>query len=120
MSTYLQMNTGPAVFQIGIPALEGLPDRLFARARSSNLLKTGAFSSLIYPDPRGEFALRREIAGYLAISGNLHCLPEQVFITPGYISGLSLALRVLRLDGKRPGWKNPASWSPARPWSLLA
>lgn len=107
MSTYLQMNTGPAVFQIGIPALEGLPDRLFARARSSNLLKTGAFSSLIYPDPRGEFALRREIAGYLAISRNLHCLPEQVFITSGYISGLSLALRLLRLDGKKAWMEEP-------------
>jgi len=107
MNTYLQMNTGPAVFQLGIPALEGLPDRLFARTRSSNLLKTGAFSSLIYPDPRGEFALRREIAGYLAISRNLHCHPDQVFITSGYISGLGLALRVLKLDGKKAWMEEP-------------
>lgn len=107
MRTYLQMNSGPAIFQLGVPALEGLPDSLFARARSSNLLKTGSFSSLIYPDPRGEFELRREIAGYLAISRNLHCLPDQVFITSGYISGLGLALRVLGLDGGKAWMEEP-------------
>jgi DNA-binding transcriptional MocR family regulator len=64
------------------------------RARSSNLLKTGSFSSLVYPDRGGEFEPRREIAGDLSISRNLHCFPEQVFITSGYSSGLGLALRV--------------------------
>lgn len=107
MRSYLQMNSGPAIFQLGVPALEGLPDRLFARARASNLLKTGAFSSLVYPDPRGELELRREIAGYLAISRNLHCLPEQVFITSGYIGGLGLALRVLGLDGRKVWMEEP-------------
>ncbi|WP_441620244.1 MocR-like pyridoxine biosynthesis transcription factor PdxR [Cupriavidus sp. RAF12] len=107
MRTYLEMNAGPAIFQLGIPALKGLPDRFFARARSSNLLKTGSFSSLVYPDPRGELELRREIAGYLSISRNLHCFPEQVFITSGYSSGLGLALRVLGLDGKKVWMEEP-------------
>lgn len=107
MRTYLQMNTGPAIFQLGVPGLEGLPDNLFARARSSNLLKTGSFSSLIYPDPRGEFELRRQIASYLAISRNLHCQPHQVFITSGYIAGLGLALRVLGLDGGNAWMEEP-------------
>ena len=83
MRAYEQMNAGPAIFQLGIPAFEGL-EKLFARARSSNLLKAGSFSSLVYPDPRGELELRREIAGYLSIARNLHCFPEQVFITSGY------------------------------------
>lgn len=107
MKTYQEMMAGPAIFQLGIPAMEGFPDKLFARARSSNLLKTGSFSSLLYPDPRGELELRREIAGYLSISRNLHCFPEQVFITSGYSSGLGLALRVLGLDGRKVWMEEP-------------
>jgi GntR family transcriptional regulator/MocR family aminotransferase len=107
LKNYQEMTGGPAIFQLGVPALEALPEKLFARARSSNLLKTGSFSSLLYPDPRGELELRREIAGYLSISRNLHCFPEQVFITSGYSAGLGLALRVLGLDGKKVWMEEP-------------
>jgi len=108
MKAYLEMTAKPGIFQLGIPALEtGLPQQLFARARSSNLLKTGSFSSLVYPDPRGEFELRREIAGYLSISRNLQCFPEQVFITSGFASGLGLVLRVLGLEGKTAWMEEP-------------
>lgn len=107
MKTYQEMMAGPAIFQLGIPAMQGLPEKLFARARSSNLLKTGSFSSLVYPDPRGELELRREIAGCLSISRNFHCFPEQVFITSGYSSGLGLALRVLGLDGGKVWMEEP-------------
>jgi GntR family transcriptional regulator/MocR family aminotransferase len=107
MKDYLTMIGGPAIFQLGVPALEGLPEKLFVRARSSNLLKTGYFSSLVHPDPRGEFELRREIAGYLSIARNLHCVPEQVFITSGYSAGLGLALQVLGLDGKKVWMEEP-------------
>jgi GntR family transcriptional regulator/MocR family aminotransferase len=107
MKAYQEMNAGPAIFQLGIPAFEALPEKLFARARSSNLLKVGCISSLLYPDPRGEFELRREIAAYLAIARNLHCYPEQVFITSGYVSGLGLALQVLGLCGKKVWVEEP-------------
>lgn len=107
MTSYLEMNAGPAIFQLGIPAFEGLPEKLFARGRSSNLLKAEGLSSLLYPDPRGELALRKEIAGYLSIARNLHCYPEQVFVTSGYISGLGLALRVLGLEGKKVWMEEP-------------
>jgi GntR family transcriptional regulator / MocR family aminotransferase len=107
MSTYLKMIAGPAIFQLGVPALDDLPEKLFVRARSSNLLKAGSFSSLVHPDPRGELELRREIAGYLSIARNLHCVPEQVFITSGYSAGLGLVLRVLGLDGKKVWMEEP-------------
>jgi GntR family transcriptional regulator / MocR family aminotransferase len=107
MRAYEEMNAGPAIFQLGIPAFEGLPEKLFSRTRSSNLLKTGCLSSLLYPDPRGEFELRREIAGHLSIARNVHCHPDQVFITSGYISGLGLALWVLGLDGKKVWMEEP-------------
>jgi GntR family transcriptional regulator/MocR family aminotransferase len=107
MRAHREMNATPGIFQLGIPALEGLPDKLFARARSSNLLKIGSFSSLVYPDPGGELELRREIAGYLSIARNLHCFPEQVFVTAGYSAGLGLALRVLGLEGKKVWMEEP-------------
>ncbi|WP_245623752.1 MocR-like pyridoxine biosynthesis transcription factor PdxR [Paraburkholderia nodosa] len=107
MRAYEEMNAGPAIFQLGIPAFEGLPEKLFSRARSSNLLKTGCLSSLLYPDPRGEFELRREIAGNLSIARNFHCHPEQVFITSGYSAGLGVALRVLGLEGKKAWMEEP-------------
>ncbi|SPB14467.1 transcriptional regulator [Caballeronia novacaledonica] len=107
MKAYEEMNAGPAIFQLGVPAFGGLPDNLFSRARSSNLLKTGCLSSLLYPDPRGEFELRREVAGNLSIARNFHCHPEQVFITSGYSSGLGLALRVLSLDRKKVWMEEP-------------
>lgn len=107
MRAYAEMNAGPAIFQLGIPAFEGLPDKLFSRARSSNLLKAGGVSTLLYPDPRGEFELRKEIAGYLGIARNVHCYPEQVFITSGYVSGVGLTLRVLGLDGEKAWMEEP-------------
>lgn len=107
MTTFMEMMAGPAIFQLGVPALSGFPDKLFARVRASNLLKTESYSSMIYPDPRGEFELRREIAGYLSIARNLHCFPEQVFVTSGYSSGLGLVLRVLGLDGKKVWMEEP-------------
>ncbi|MFZ6647393.1 PLP-dependent aminotransferase family protein [Undibacterium sp. TJN25] len=107
MRTYQELTAGPSIFQLGVPALKDLPKKLFERARSSNLLKTGSLSSLVYPDPRGESDLRREIAGYLAISRNLQCSPEQVFITSGYAAGLGLTLRVLGLDGNKVWMEEP-------------
>jgi len=107
MKSYDEMNAGPAIFQLGVPAFEGLPEKLFSRSRSSNLLKAGSLSSLLYPDPRGELELRTEIAANLAITRNYHCHPEQVFVTSGYISGLGLALRVLGLDGRKAWMEEP-------------
>ncbi|WP_425469772.1 PLP-dependent aminotransferase family protein [Paraburkholderia unamae] len=107
MKSYEEMKAGPAIFQLGIPAFEGLPEKLFSRARSSNLLKTAGLSSLLYPDPRGEFDLRREIAGNLSIARNFHCHPEQVFVTSGYSAGLGLTLRVLGLEGQKVWMEEP-------------
>lgn len=107
MRTYQERISGPAIFQLGVPALDDVPEKLFALIRARNLLKIGSLSSLLYPDPRGEFDLRREIAGYLAISRNLPCSPEQVLITSGYIAGLGLVLRALDLDGKKVWMEEP-------------
>ncbi|XQM37121.1 Transcriptional regulator, GntR-family [Cupriavidus sp. H19C3] len=107
MKAVQDMTGGPAIFQLGVPAFGAQPEKIFARTRSSNLLKTGPYVSLTYPDPSGEWRLRQEIAGYLSLSRHFHCFPEQVFITSGYNSGLGLALRVLGLDGRKVWMEDP-------------
>lgn len=107
MKSYQEMTAGPAIFQLGVPALEAMPNKLFARARSSNLFKTENSASQIYANPTGEFALKREIVEYLSIARDLHCNPEQVFITSGYTAGLGVALYVLGLKGKKVWMEDP-------------
>jgi GntR family transcriptional regulator/MocR family aminotransferase len=51
----------------------------------------------LYPDPRGELELRREIAGYLAVARGIECTSSQVIITGGYSAGLGLTLAALEM-----------------------
>jgi GntR family transcriptional regulator/MocR family aminotransferase len=111
MEIYREMTQGPAFFQMGVPATETFPATLFARLRA-NAVRAEASSAPLYPDPRGELELRREIAGYLAIARGLNCSPSQVIITGGFGAGLGLALGVLGLGGQTAWVENPGF-----PWS---
>ncbi|WP_431045750.1 PLP-dependent aminotransferase family protein [Roseateles sp. L2-2] len=106
ISMYRELTAGPGIFQPGIPSRESLPSKLMHRLRARALLAetTGA---ALYPDPRGEIELRREIAGYLAVARGLVCSPEQVLITGGYAAGLGITLRVLGLDGGSAWMEEP-------------
>ncbi|TAI64344.1 PLP-dependent aminotransferase family protein [Bradyrhizobium sp. Leo170] len=106
MEMYLEMTQGPAIFQMGVPAKETFPATLLARIRS-HAIRTEARAAPIYPDPRGELELRREIAAYLAIARGIECSPSQVIITGGYSGGLGLALRVLGLEGQKAWTEDP-------------
>lgn len=106
METYQAMTAGPAIFQTGIPAWEGLPSSFFARICAHSGKEKGVMSAL-YPDPRGEYALRCNIAGYLAIARGIQCSPEQVIVTAGFSGGLGLALRALALEGKQAWVEEP-------------
>ena len=83
-----------------------IPAKLFARIRSS-AVRAEASAPPIYPDPRGELELRREIAAYLAVARGIECSPSQIIITGGFGSGLGLALRVLGLEGRKAWMENP-------------
>ena len=61
----------------------------------------------IYPDPRGEPELRRELAAYLAIARGIECSPSQIITTAGYSGGLGLTLRVLCLEGRKVWMEDP-------------
>lgn len=111
MEVYREMTQGPAFFQMGIPATETFPATLFARIRAS-AVRAEASAAPLYPDPRGELELRREIAGYLAVARGIDCSPSQVIVTGGYGAGLGLALGVLGLGGEEAWVENPGF-----PWS---
>jgi GntR family transcriptional regulator / MocR family aminotransferase len=104
MEMYQELTAGPAAFQMGVPAQEAIPAKLLARIRSS-AVRAELSAPAIYPDPRGELELRREIAAYLAIARGIECSPSQIIITGG--SGLGLALRVLGLEGREAWIENP-------------
>lgn len=106
MQMYEELTAGPALFQMGVPAQETLPAKLFTNVRSF-ALRAQSNASVVYPDPRGEPELRKEIAAYLAIARGIHCLPAQIIITSGYSGGLGLTLRVLGLDGQTAWMENP-------------
>ena len=106
MRIYQEMTQGPALFQMGIPATETFPATLFARIRT-HAVRAEASAPPLYPDPRGEFELRREIAGYLAVARGITCSPSQVIITGGFSAGLGLALSVLGLAGQTAWIENP-------------
>src|SRR3546814_3963552 len=85
---------------MGVPATETFPATLFARIRAKAVrIETSA--APLYPDPRGELELRREIAGYLAMARGINCSPSQIIVTGGYSAGLGLALRDLALEGQK-------------------
>ncbi len=114
MRTYQEMTRGPAFFQMGIPSADIFPAALFARIRASAVRATTSAPPL-YPDPRGEIELRKEIAGYLAVSRSIVCQPSQIIITGGFSAGLGLALTVLGLGGQTAWIEDPCF-----PWSRKA
>src|SRR5258706_16190760 len=97
---YQELTGGRAFFQRGVPAQETFPAKLFARIRSS-AVRAELSAPAIYPDPRGELELRREIAAYLAIARCIEGSPSRIIITGGFSSGLGLELHVLGLEGRK-------------------
>lgn len=107
MEMYQELTAGPAIFQMGVPAQETFPATLLARMRAQ-AVRAEMSAPAIYPDPRGELDLRREIAAYLALARGIACAPSQIVITSGFSGGLGLALRVLGLEPKTKVWvENP-------------
>ncbi|PZM15766.1 PLP-dependent aminotransferase family protein [Rhizobium tubonense] len=111
MEIYREMTQGPALFQMGVPGIETFPATLFARIHA-HAVRAEASAPPLYPDPRGEPELRREIAGYLAVARGIHCAPSQIIITGGFSAGLGLTLSVLGLGGHNAWVENPGF-----PWS---
>ncbi|VVE25885.1 GntR family transcriptional regulator [Pandoraea iniqua] len=106
MRTYEGLTAGPAIFQMGVSAQQTLPAKLFTHVRAF-ALRAESSPSVVYPDPRGEPNLRREIAAYVSLARGIACSPDQVIVTSGFSGGLGLALRALGLEGKQAWVENP-------------
>lgn len=102
---YREFSTGTGIFQMGVPAPDCFPAKLFARIRGRAV--RAELSTLTYPGPRGDIDLRREIAAHLAMSRGLECLPSQIIITAGFTGALGLILRVLRSEGRSAWMEEP-------------
>jgi len=103
---YREVVSGPAIFQMGIPASDCFPTTLFARIRA-HAARAEAQAPAVYPDPRGEPELRRHIAAHLAVARGIQSTPSHVFITSGFSGALGLVLSVLRVHGKTAWMENP-------------
>lgn len=93
-------------FQMGVPALDEFPRKIWARlgARYLRGMRSG---DLDYPSPHGLPALRSAIASYLQVSRGIDCGAHQVFITSGWRSSLSLVAHTLLHAGERAWVEDP-------------
>lgn len=80
--------------QLGLPALDAFPRKLWNRIASSEL-RHSSLDGSIYPDARGHLSLRTAVAGYLAVSRGISCTSGQIFIVAGYRACLDLICRSL-------------------------
>jgi len=97
---------GPLPFQMGVPAQDGFPAKLWSRLLI-RAIRASAAAPVRCPDPCGALELRTEIAGYLALARGIQCGPGQIIITGGYRDGLDLAIRTLRVEGGAAWMEEP-------------
>ncbi|MEG0858644.1 MAG: PLP-dependent aminotransferase family protein [Pseudomonas sp.] len=96
----------PLALQMGLPALDAFPRKVWARLAGRQLRQAG-LEGLVYPDPRGHAPLRAAIASYLGISRGIGCRPEQVFVCAGYRACLDLISHTLMHQGDRCWLEEP-------------
>lgn len=97
----------PLMFQMGVPAQDMFPSKLWSRLTSAAARQATISGSVSYPDPRGELVLRTEIAAYLSVARGLSCSPAQVLITNGYTGALGLIIHALGLRGQSAWVEEP-------------
>lgn len=96
----------PLPFQMGLPALDAFPRKLWARIAARAARSTQSLH-MVRESSAGAPALRLAIAGYLQLSRGLACRPEQVFITAGYRSSMELFMRALLSAGDQVWTEEP-------------
>lgn len=107
LDMYQSLMAGPAIFQMGVPAQETLPAKLFTRIHSY-AIRAELSKAALYPDPRGELELRREIAAYLGIARGIECSPADILITGGFSNGLGITLNVLDQKNSKVWIEDPS------------
>jgi GntR family transcriptional regulator/MocR family aminotransferase len=98
--------TAPLAFQMGVPAQDAFPFKLWSRILTREARRAAA-APVGYPDPRGDPDLRKEIAAYLGLARGVRCNPSQVLVTAGFSGALGLAIRGLQLEGRGAWMEDP-------------
>ncbi|QEX15863.1 GntR family transcriptional regulator [Hypericibacter terrae] len=96
----------PKPFQMGLPALDQFPRKLWSRLTARNARRLPA-SAMTYQDAAGDRRLRDAIAHYLAIARGIACSSDQILITAGYQGALGLIARVLLRPGDPVWFEDP-------------
>ncbi len=89
--------------QPGVSWADGIEPAMWRRAWR----QAGAHLPSRWPDPHGRPELREEIAAYLRRSRGLTVTPEQVLVTQGVSSGLTLLADALLAAGDKVGVEEP-------------
>ncbi|AXK39931.1 PLP-dependent aminotransferase family protein [Crenobacter cavernae] len=92
----------PLPFQLGLPALDAFPRKLWSRLAGHHARSLPA-AGLLPPDPAGYAPLRQAISHHLALFRGIGCSADQVFITGGFQGALGLIAQVLLQTGD-PVW----------------
>nr|CDQ34186.1 HTH-type transcriptional regulatory protein GabR [Virgibacillus halodenitrificans] len=102
----------PLPFQLGLPALDAFPNKLWTRL-THRRLRAQTSTELNYPPPTGHPALKRALVTYLGVSRGIACQPEQILITDSYRDTLGLICRALLKPGDS-GWFEEPGYLMAR------
>ena len=99
-------------FQMGLPALDAFPRKIWARL-GARYLRGMQAADLDYPAPHGLPALRSAIASYLQMARGIDCGAHQVFVTTGWRHSLQLAVLALLQPGDQ-AWVEDPGYPPTR------
>jgi len=96
----------PLPFTLGQPWADPQILRLLASSVRRRILRADP-ADLGYGDPRGNAALRRQIASHLAASRGVDCDPDCIVIVPGVHLGLRLCAEALLRPGDAIWFEDP-------------
>jgi GntR family transcriptional regulator/MocR family aminotransferase len=99
-------------FQMGLPALDVFPRKLWARL-GARCVRAMQAADMAQPSVYGLQALRAEIAAYLHVSRGIDCSPSQIFVTSGYALSIALIGHALLKKGERV-WLEDPGYPPTR------
>lgn len=110
--TALPQHQPVAPFQMGLPALDAFPRKIWARL-AARCARSTQIQDMVYPPFAGATILREAIAGYLRVSRGIDCVPQQVFITSGYRGTIDLVSRTLLMAGDK-AWVEDPGYEPTK------
>jgi len=106
-------NTGPdpgrtlaAPFQMGLPALDAFPRKVWSRIHV-RITRTLSTEVMLAGDSQGFLPLRQAIASYLSISRGISCSAQKIFVTSGFQSTLGLLARAYIKPGDEVWFDDP-------------